>query len=485
MLTVIIYGEHCKTLYNMSDFCKFYKEEKEISYDDGTTWEQTGIYRKGDLVEYESPDCGYSPHPQPAGSGDYLTFVALEDGEFSFETPFEDRFERSLMSYSLDGGATWSEPATALTVYVSEGEIVKWKNNYNVTAFTYATGIGEFSSTMPFNVEGNAMSIVYGDNFIGKNRFFNGSHTLNSPFYRLFKDCVWLANAENLVLPVSAVTDYCYAEMFKGCTSLITAPELPATARERSWGSSSTLNASYAYNAMFYGCTSLESPPSQISIDSFDSYIYWEMFKGCSSLTETPILLTSGDSCNLSSCDEMYEDCTSLVTISGSSIGDINTCCSESIFNGCTSVTSVTIPDSVTTIGAYSFAECSGLASIIMSSGITSILSNAFMDCKRLTSIDIPSGVTYIGTYTFSGCTSLTSIDIPSGITNIDIGAFSGCTSLTSITVNAITPPTLGGHAFDDTNNCPIYVPSGSVNTYKSGAGANWSSYASRIQAIP
>lgn len=396
----------------MSDFCKFYKEEKEISYDDGATWEQTGIYRKGDLVEYESPDCGYSPHPQPAGSGDYLTFVALEDGEFSFETPFEDRFERSLMSYSLDGGATWSEPATALTVYVSEGEIVKWKNNYNVTAFTYATGIGEFSSTMPFNVEGNAMSIVYGDNFIGKNRFFNGSHTLNSPFYRLFKDCVWLANAENLVLPVSAVTDYCYAEMFKGCTSLITAPELPATARERSWGSSSTLNASYAYNAMFYGCTSLESPPSQISIDSFDSYIYWEMFKGCSSLTETPILLTSGDSCNLSSCDGMYEDCTSLVTISGSSIGDMNTCCSESMF---------------------------------------------------------------------SGCTSVTIIDIPSGITNIDIGAFSGCTSLTSITVNAITPPSLGSGAFDDTNNCPILVPSASLTAYQNA----WSQYASRLQAIP
>jgi hypothetical protein len=51
------------------------------------------------------------------------------------------------------------------------------------------------------------------------------------------------------------------------------------------------------------------------------------------------------------------------------------------------------------------------------------------------------------------------------------------------VTVNAITPPTLGSNAFDSTNNCPIYVPAESVNTYKSAT--NWSTYADRIQAMP
>ena len=59
--------------------------------------------------------------------------------------------------------------------------------------------------------------------------------------------------------------------------------------------------------------------------------------------------------------------------------------------------------------------------------------------------------------------------------------AFGSCSGLTSITIEATTPPTIGTNAFYRTNDCPIYVPSGSVNDYK----AVWSSYSSRIQAIP
>jgi hypothetical protein len=60
--------------------------------------------------------------------------------------------------------------------------------------------------------------------------------------------------------------------------------------------------------------------------------------------------------------------------------------------------------------------------------------------------------------------------------------AFHSCTGLNSITCEAITPPTLGDFVFIETNNCPIYVPTASVNTYKAASG--WSDYASRIQAI-
>lgn len=91
--------------------------------------------------------------------------------------------------------------------------------------------------------------------------------------------------------------------------------------------------------------------------------------------------------------------------------------------------------------------------------------------------------VTSIGASVFDGCSGLTSINIPSGVTSIGLRAFYNCSSLTSVTVEATTPPTLGVNAFYSTNNCPIYVPAASVDTYKAASG--WSYYAARIQAIP
>ena len=117
---------------------------------------------------------------------------------------------------------------------------------------------------------------------------------------------------------------------------------------------------------------------------------------------------------------------------------------------------------------------------------VTSIDNYAFSN-YHLTSIDIPSGVTSIGNSAFGECTSLTSIDIPSGVTAIGDRAFNGCRNLAGITVNATTPPLLFplfvSRPFDITNDCPIYVPSQSVNEYKSAI--SWSYYASRIYPIP
>ena len=137
----------------------------------------------------------------------------------------------------------------------------------------------------------------------------------------------------------------------------------------------------------------------------------------------------------------------------------------------------------IANIGQDAFYRCTSLTSVNIPNSVTSIGDGAFYFCSALTSITIPSGVTRIGTYAFYLCRSLTSIIIPNGVTSIGESAFGRCTSLTSVTVDRITPPTLDYSAFDDTNNCPIYVPSASVDTYKSAT--NWVTYASRIQAIP
>ena len=123
------------------------------------------------------------------------------------------------------------------------------------------------------------------------------------------------------------------------------------------------------------------------------------------------------------------------------------------------------------------------LVSVEIGDCVTSIGDEAFTMYSSLTSCTIGNSVTSIGDSAFYGCTSLTSCTIGSGVTSIVDLAFRNCTSLTSITVNATTPPTIGIDVFSNTNNCTIYVPSASVNAYKSASG--WSDYASRIQAIP
>ena len=133
-------------------------------------------------------------------------------------------------------------------------------------------------------------------------------------------------------------------------------------------------------------------------------------------------------------------------------------------------------------IGESAFYQCYGLTSINIPSGVTSISTMAFYYCTSLTSINIPSSVTSIGGSAFANCSGLTSIDIPDSVTRIDGNAFYNCSGLISIIVSAITPPILNSGAFASTNNCPIYVPSSSVNAYKTASG--WSDYASRIRAI-
>ena len=118
-------------------------------------------------------------------------------------------------------------------------------------------------------------------------------------------------------------------------------------------------------------------------------------------------------------------------------------------FNGCSGLTSLTLPSNVTSIGRYAFGGCRELTSLTIPSSVTSIGDGAFYDCRGLTSLTIPSSVTSIGESAFSFCSGLTSFAIPSSVTSIGDDAFRGCSGLTSLTIpSSVT--SIGEGAFSD-----------------------------------
>ena len=162
-------------------------------------------------------------------------------------------------------------------------------------------------------------------------------------------------------------------------------------------------------------------------------------------------------------------------------------CCKfKAIYNGgqgysalCDSNTSLTT--ATTKPSGY---EYSAMTSAYIGDCVTVIYSRAFYGCTSLSAVTIPSGVTEVEIEAFANCSSLTSIDLPSGVTVIACSAFTNCTSLESITIRATTPPTIYDcDELTNTNNCPIYVPSRRVYTYRNHR--KWKKYASRIRAIP
>ena len=173
------------------------------------------------------------------------------------------------------------------------------------------------------------------------------------------------------------------------------------------------------------------------------------------------------------------------------SIGSCVTAIGDYAFSGKTSLTSCTVAtgSQMTTIGEGAFYNCSGLTSFNIPSGVTTIGNYAFHNCYGLarTSYNIPSGVTTIGNYAFYGINdvdhSLRPITFPSTLRSIGDYAFDNLSSITSL---ATTPPTITNRSFGDTgdtcNIAAIYVPSVSLNAYKTAQ--YWSDFSYKIYAI-
>lgn len=154
----------------------------------------------------------------------------------------------------------------------------------------------------------------------------------------------------------------------------------------------------------------------------------------------------------------------------------------NSAFQSCIQLSSMSLPNSLQNIGEGAFKGCENLIYINIPSMLTTISDNAFNGCIGLSDIVIPRNVESIGYAAFANCNGVSYITIEGTYVTIYGSAFNNCTRLKKITVKSQIPPIMDGAAFEDTNNCPICVPSGSVEAYKAAEG--WSRYASRIQAI-
>lgn len=175
------------------------------------------IYLGTDVVWPTTP-------PEPIYSAMPLTIQALEDGQFTTNDDFE-------ITYSINNREWVTQSCPKLNLLA--GDKVRFKGNLDNSARNLFAN----NNNLRFIVYGNILSLYYGDDFTDKTSGMKEEY--------LFSGCEYLMDASNLILPENLLNDN-YVGMFKGCLSLTTAPELPAT----------TLTSG-CYSEMFSGCTNL------------------------------------------------------------------------------------------------------------------------------------------------------------------------------------------------------------------------------------
>ena len=299
-----------------------------------------------------------------------------------------------------------------------------------------------------------------------------GANVTRIPAY--FTNCSMLLkrpNIHSVVFEEGSICSYIGAYAFERCVNL-SSIVIPETV------------TGLGSNA-FYGCTGLRSiGPVGSGCDieyAWTDTIPRNMFTGLTGLTKVIFTETviPKDGSPLAGCSALK---------SAGPIGggyDVEFGWTSSIpayvFSGCSSLTEVVLPDSLTTIGTYAFNNCTGLTKIVIPASVTTIgsaafsrctgfttagpvggeydfefgwtetiPSYAFQGCSKLTDINIPNGITHIGSYAFAGCTSLMDISIPENLVAMDNNVFDGCTGLNNIVLPE-SVQVIGSNAF---NSC-------------------------------
>ena len=253
----------------------------------------------------------YGNEAQP----DYLCFTAEQAGStVAMEingTPTKGQaFETST------DGVSWSvfTPGTTTITLANAGDKVYFRGN-NTTVCESSSIFYKFVMSGKIAASGNIMSLL---DKTCQSTIISNNYCYSSMFY----DCTSLTTAPSL--PATTLAMYCYSDMFSGCTSLTTAPALPAT----------TL-ADRCYSSMFYDCTSLTTAPA-LPATTLAEGCYNSMFSGCTSLTTAPALpaTTLADRCY----SIMFGRCTNLTTAPALPAITLASNCYGFMFNGCKSL---------------------------------------------------------------------------------------------------------------------------------------------------
>ena len=313
-----------------------------------------------------------------------LTFELTAAGTITVTNPPSEN-----MWYSINEG---NRVAYSAAFSANAGDKVSFYTNRRASGSSSSSTFQiSCNTSSKFYAYGNVMSLISADDFEDSTRL-----PYENTFSLLFEDNTQLVISPSrgrLVLPATSLADGCYRFMFRGCTSLTTAPVLPAT----------TL-AEGCYQYMFYNCTSLTTAP-ELPATTLTEECYYAMFWNCTSLTTAPVLpaTTLARFCYTS----MFNGCTSLTTAPALPVTTLKDYCYGSMFSGCTSLT--TAP----ALPATSLAD--------------NCYSGMFQNCTSLTTApELPATILVFSCYSrmFNGCTSLNSITCYAE----DISA-SGCTT--------------------------------------------------------
>ena len=213
-------------------------------------------------------------------SKDYLTFKILTAGTIAWKG-VGGGFNKTI-EYSIDNGSWTSITAetTPATISVTANQTVRFRGSNTAYAKDKNNYSAFYGGTATYNAEGNIMSLIYGDNFLGQTTL-TATWALSNVFNHSN-----LVSAENLIMPATTLTNDCYRATFANSPLLTTAPALPAT----------TL-ATECYYYMFDNCVSLTVAPDLLAT-SLVSKCYYGMFHGCSNLSYIKCLVTNPNTTN-------------------------------------------------------------------------------------------------------------------------------------------------------------------------------------------
>ena len=291
----------------------------------------------------------------------------------------------------------------------------------------------------------NLESVTFGKNSnlntLGKNYSGDG----------VFQNCV---NLSQITLPnkLTAIQ----RETFSGCTNLekVTIGSGVKSIGAYAFKNCGNLTAIVVPNAVesigegiFTNCTNLSS----VKLGSGLLTIGYSAFEGCSSLTDI-VIPASVTEIGYSA----FKNLKNLKTVtfeSGSALTTLGkNYTSDGVFQGCTSIKSITLPNKLTAIQRDTFNGCSALEKVTIGSGVKSIGINAFNKCVNLKSVVIPNAVESLGDCAFMNCSNLTSVKLGSGLLTIGYSAFEGCSNLTGIVIPASVTD-IGYSAFKNLKN--------------------------------